>query len=343
MFSDFELIAAAETGEATYTYRTLETLKELEPNHSWYFIMGADSLRDLPTWREPQRICDACTLAVGIRSQFGQEELAALVEQARELYGARIEVFTMRSIDISSTDLREMIGRGESIRYLIPDAAADYIRESGIYLHQEKNAEDTKTMAEQTYNLEEMSKRLSKYIDANRYYHTQGVRFMSAALAMAHGADIMKAETAGLLHDCAKCLSDTKKIKICDKNHISISSVERDNPFLLHSKVGAYIAKEKYGITDEEILDAIRYHTTGRPGMRMLEQIVFIADYIEPRRNKSRHLPEIRLEAFRDLDECCYLILKDMLIYLHSRSGEIDSNTQEAFRFYEEVHEERRD
>ena len=198
-------------------------------------------------------------------------------------------------------------------------------------------------MGEVSYNLEEMSKRLSKYIDSNRFYHTQGVRYMSAALAMAHGADIEKAEVAGLLHDCAKCLSDSKKIKICDKNNIEISKVERSNAFLLHAKVGAYIAREKYGIKDVEILDAIRYHTTGRAEMRMLEQIVFIADYIEPRRNKSKHLPEIRLAAFSDLDECCYLILKDMLIYLHSRSGEIDSNTQDAYHFYEEVHEERRD
>lgn len=198
-------------------------------------------------------------------------------------------------------------------------------------------------MADSVNEIESMSKRLSKYLDTNRYYHAQGVRFISAALAMAHGTDIRKAETAGLLHDCAKCLSDSKKIKICDKNGIEITDVERENPFLLHAKVGAYIAEEKYGIHDEEILDAIRYHTTGRPGMRHLEQIVFIADYIEPRRNKSKRLPEIRMEAFRDLDECCYLILKDMLIYLHSKSSEIEPHTQEAYHFYEEVHEERRD
>ena len=170
-------------------------------------------------------------------------------------------------------------------------------------------------MAATTYDIEEMNKRLSKYMDANRYYHTQGVRFISTALAMAHGADIRKAEVAGLLHDCAKCVPDAKKIKICDKNNIDITRAERNNPFLLHSKVG----------------------------MRMLEQIVFIADYIEPRRNRSQRLPEIRLEAFRDLDECCYMILKDMLIFLRTKSGEIDSNTQEAYHFYEEVHEERRD
>ncbi len=196
-------------------------------------------------------------------------------------------------------------------------------------------------MADITYDLESFSKKLTKYIDQNRWYHTQGVRFTSAALAMAHGVDIHKAETAGLLHDCAKCISDSKKIKICDKNHIEITDVERDNPFLLHAKVGAWVAREKYNIKDSAILDAIRYHTTGRPGMTPMEQIVFIADYIEPRRNKSKRLPEIRRAAFRNLDECCYLILKDMLLYLNSRKGEIDQNTQEAFAFYEDVHEER--
>ncbi len=197
-------------------------------------------------------------------------------------------------------------------------------------------------MAEILYDLEAFSKKLSKYIDQNRYYHTQGVRFTAAAMAMAHGIDIHKAETAGLLHDCAKCIPDSKKIKICNKNHIEITEVEKENAYLLHSKVGAWIAEEKYDVKDPQILDAIRYHTTGRPGMTPLEQIVFIADYIEPRRNKSKHLPEIRRAAFRDLDECCYMILTDMLLYLNSRKGEIDQNTQEAFAFYEDVHEERR-
>ncbi len=198
-------------------------------------------------------------------------------------------------------------------------------------------------MADTVYDLEAFSKKLSKYIDSGRWYHTQGVRYTAAAMAMAHGVDLMKAETAGLLHDCAKCISDQKKIKLCDKNKIEITDVERENPFLLHAKVGAYIAREKYDIDDEAILNAIRYHTTGKPGMTALEQIVFIADYIEPRRNKSRRLPEIRRMAFRNLDECCYMILKDMLLYLNSKKGEIDQNTQEAFAFYEEVHEEKRD
>ena len=198
-------------------------------------------------------------------------------------------------------------------------------------------------MPEKSLDLDAMSKRLKKYLDSSRYEHTQGVRYMSAALAMAHGVDAVRAETAGLLHDCGKNVPDAKKIRICETNDIPVSSVEKENPFLLHAKVGAWIAKEKYGIDDPEILDAIRSHTTGRPAMRSLEQIVFISDYIEPHRSKSRRLPEIRRMAFRDLDECCYMILKDTLFYLRSRSGQIDGSTMEAYKFYEEVHEERAD
>ena len=194
-----------------------------------------------------------------------------------------------------------------------------------------------------TYDLEKFSKKLRKYLDENRWYHTQGVRYTSASLAMAHGVDMHKAETAGLLHDSAKNIPDAKKIRLCEKNHIPMTDVEKDNPFLLHAKLGAWVAEEKYDVHDEDILNAIRFHTTGRAGMTPLEQIVFIADYIEPRRNKSKNLPQIRRMAFRDLDECCYMILKDMLLYLKSKSSQIDEHSQEAFAFYEEVHVERRD
>ncbi len=194
-----------------------------------------------------------------------------------------------------------------------------------------------------SYDIEKYCRKLKKYMDENRFFHTQGVRFTAAALAMAHGVDYKKAELAGLLHDSAKCIPDAKKIRLCEKNEIEMTDIERENPFLLHAKLGAYIAEEKYDVRDPEILDAIRSHTTGKPGMTPLEQIIFIADYIEPRRNKSPNLLTIRRMAFRDLNEACYMILKDMLLFLQSRSSKIDPTTMEAFSFYEEVHEERRD
>ena len=117
--------------------------------------------------------------------------------------------------------------------------------------------------------IEKISKKLMKELDEDRYRHTQGVMYTSAALAMRYGADLKKALLAGLLHDCAKCIPGHTKIKMCEKYNLEISEIERKNPSLLHAKLGAYLAKDKYDIEDEEILMAIRSHTTGRPGMSL--------------------------------------------------------------------------
>lgn len=191
------------------------------------------------------------------------------------------------------------------------------------------------------YNIEKMTKILKKDLDKERFRHTMGVMYTSAGLAMAHGENVQKAQTAGLLHDCAKCIPNKKKLRLCKKYGIKINSFEMRNPFLLHAKLGAFLAKEKYQIKDSGILSAIRYHTTGKPEMNTLEKIVYIADYIEPMRCKAQHLSQIRRLAFRDLDECMYEILKDTLAYLEGNSGEIDTATKEAFNYYERLHNER--
>ena len=158
--------------------------------------------------------------------------------------------------------------------------------------------------------------------------------YMCAALAMAHGEDLLRAQVAGLLHVCANCMPNDKKLKICEKNEIEISEAERENPFLLHAKLGAYLADKKYGVDEKEILDAIRYHTTGKPQMNRLEKIVYIADYIEPMRSKALNLPFIRKMAFQDLDETMYLILHDTLEYLSKQAEVLDPMTKMAYDYY---------
>ena len=192
------------------------------------------------------------------------------------------------------------------------------------------------------YNFAEYEKKLKKYLDKGRYRHTLGVMYTAAALAMAHEYDMEQAQMAGLLHDCAKCIPNKKKLKICRKQNIRISSVEQANPFLLHAKLGAYIAEKKYQVEDEEILSAIRWHTTGKEAMSDLEKIVYIADYIEPGRNKAPRLPWIRRVAFEDLDEGMYYILKVSLSYLGKGSKVLDPMTQKAFDYYETLHLERK-
>lgn len=178
-------------------------------------------------------------------------------------------------------------------------------------------------------------KKMEKALDPKRYEHTLGVAYTASCLAMCHGADPVKAKVAGLLHDSAKCMTDKKRIAICKRNHLPISQVEWENPFLLHAKVGSYLAKSEYHITDQDILNAILYHTTGRPGMSRLEKIVYVADYIEPSRKQAPHLCDIRKLAFRDLDEALFRILKDTLEYLQGIGNTVDQMTQETYDFYQ--------
>lgn len=175
---------------------------------------------------------------------------------------------------------------------------------------------------------------MEKCQDAKRYEHTLGVAYTAAALAMRYNGDIKSAQIAGLLHDCAKCLSDEKRLSICAKHNISMTEIEQRNPFLLHAKVGSFLAMEEYKVTDPDIIHAILNHTTGRPGMSLLEKIIFVADYIEPGRKAAPNLKEVRQLAFEDLDEALLKILEDTLAYLKSTDGEIDPMTQKTYDYY---------
>lgn len=185
-----------------------------------------------------------------------------------------------------------------------------------------------------TKDIGKIRKAMEKNLDAKRYEHTLGVAYTAAALAMCYGEDAKNAELAGLLHDCAKCMDNTKKINLCKKHNISINEIELKNPFLLHAKVGSFLAMQKYGIRDKDIINAILNHTTGRPGMTVLEKIVYIADYIEPNRKQAPNLSEIRRLAFCDLDAALVRILEDTLRYLNSVEGEIDPMTQKTYEYY---------
>ena len=185
-----------------------------------------------------------------------------------------------------------------------------------------------------SYNFSKTKKTLRKYLDRDRFEHSEGVMYTAAALAMRYGEDLEKAQIAGILHDCAKCMPDNKKLKICEKNHIEITEAEKMSPFLLHAKVGAYIAKAKYDIEDTEILDAIACHTTGKPAMTLLEKIIYISDYIEPMRNKASNLDEVRKMAFVDLDEALFKILSDTLVYLEKSSKKMDPMTMQTYEYY---------
>ena len=173
-----------------------------------------------------------------------------------------------------------------------------------------------------------------------RFVHTLGVSGTASALAMCYGEELDKAELAGLLHDCAKCMNLSKMLKICEKAGVELSDLEKKSVSLLHSKAGAVLARDKYGVNDEDVLNAIRYHTTGRPGMSLLEKIIFVADYIEPGRFSAKNLPLVRKMAFADIDEALLKILYDTLVYLNSTGNTVDPMTQKTYDYYKRLDEE---
>jgi len=196
------------------------------------------------------------------------------------------------------------------------------------------------------YTEEELLKKLRKKLDERRYIHSIGVAHTAVSLMMAHGSaqsrednglyELQQAYTAGLLHDCAKCLEEEERDLLCKKYRVELSPMEQEHPFLIHAKLGAVLAKEKYGVTDPQILSAIRYHTTGKADMTLLEAIIFSADFIEPNRKMLDCLPKIRREIYKDLPKAVYMILNQTMIHLEHRAQPVDEHSLEALEYYKQ-------
>ena len=184
--------------------------------------------------------------------------------------------------------------------------------------------------------IQELIITLEKRLNPKRFLHTLGVAETAAFLAVLHGENREKALTAGLLHDIAKPYSDQELLDFCKKEKLSISKAEKLAPYLLHGKVGAKLAKDEFAVKDQDILNAIEFHTTGRPDMSLLEIIIFIADYIEPSRDKQPKLLKRRQQAVKDPEKALVKILKDTVKYLSQTGEPVDPMTQKTLDWYQE-------
>lgn len=187
-----------------------------------------------------------------------------------------------------------------------------------------------------TYDLKKYEKEIRERIGEKRFLHTIRVKDTAINLAKIHGVDEEKAEVAGFLHDCAKIKDKEELIKTAKENKLLLTKDMLKAPQIIHSYLGALFAREFYGIDDEDILNAITYHTTGRANMSDLEKIIFLADYIEPMRNfdgveKAREL------ANKDLDAAMYFALNNTLKFLVERDSYIVLETIIARNFYKEM------
>ena len=180
-----------------------------------------------------------------------------------------------------------------------------------------------------------MIKKLKEILKPNRYRHSKNVAITAQCMAMLYDEDLEKSYIAGLLHDNAHNIPEEIQVSECEKYGIALSPCEiKVGSSVIHGKLGAYYATTKFDITDSYIIDAIRWHTTGRPDMTLLEKIIFTADYIEPGRNKAPNLKEIRKMAFTDLNKAVYMICNDTLLYLKSCNQVIDEATMKTLEYY---------
>ena len=184
------------------------------------------------------------------------------------------------------------------------------------------------------YDLEELDGKLVKTLKPNRYRHTHGVMYMAGALAMAHLENINDCMTAGLLHDCGKFGSFEDQIAMCKKIGLKLSKEDLEIPALIHTKLGAALAKAEYGIEDKNILNGIRYHTTGRPHMSKLEKVIYIADFIEPWRGEGEWVKTVRDLAFKDLNKAVGTCAQLILEYLDKENSNIDNMSKLTAEFY---------
>ena len=180
--------------------------------------------------------------------------------------------------------------------------------------------------------------KLKTKLDPMRYEHSLSVSFTCMNLAMRYGYDIDKAELAGLMHDCGKRFTDEIILKKCISHKILVTDAEQKALPVLHAKYGAWLAENKYGIEDPEIISAIACHTTGKADMSVLDKIVYIADYIEPGRKELPNMMDVRHLAFEDIDKCLYRILRDSLVYLKAQDMPIDQTTEETYQYYNELY-----
>ncbi|MGN1084920.1 MAG: nicotinate-nucleotide adenylyltransferase [Lachnospiraceae bacterium] len=323
--SDFEL---AREG-LTYTADTLELLTKEFPDVRFYFIIGGDSLVNFLSWRRPERILELAALLAAGRAGYEAEQVVLAADFLRKQFpAADIGTVVLADYPISSNEIREAFftGEPERVKQYLPDSVYAYLQEHRLF-------------SKVTFS--ELDAEMQRILPRKRYLHSVAVAHLAAAYAVSLGHAPEQALIAGILHDCAKAYSDEQLVADCDKYSVPVTEVERRNGFLLHGKLGAYYARKHYFITEEEILSAISYHTTGRPGMTDLEKVVFLADYLEPFRTQptTPDLNEIRQIAFQDIDKAVYLALKNTLRYLGKSGQEIDMTTADTFKEYQKRYE----
>ncbi|MBQ8886042.1 MAG: nicotinate (nicotinamide) nucleotide adenylyltransferase [Clostridia bacterium] len=305
--SDYEL----KVGGTSYTYLTLAHFKQLYPEAELFFLVGTDMLRDFPSWRYPERILETATLAVCARNE---EQGWLETEQATFLkrFSRKFAVIGYNGENVSSTRIRVLAAAGEDISAFVEREVASYVQEKGLY---------------EIFGAKE-ALALEK---GERKAHSIRVAFYAAEHAGRFKLDEKKAVTAALFHDCAKNLpQDSPLLRgFCPPEGVPAP--------VWHQYAGAYVAKTAFGVSDEEILEAISFHTSGKPNMSPLAKLIYLADMLEEGRTYGEAVILRRVFEERGLDEGYFFALERSLAYLREKGGEVYRLTEEAAEYEEKT------
>ncbi len=297
--SDMEILR----GGKSYTAETIDALLHRFPDAEFFLLVGTDMLLDLGRWYRAEFIMQHCAIAPFQRCPEELVYIEAKAEELRSRFGAQVVIIESEPLPAASTDIRTML-RERSGEKLLNDDVYAYIIRKRLYGAKVSFS----WLREKSYAM----------LKPNRIAHVRGCEQEAIALAKRWGADQDDAAEAAILHDCTKKARLDEQLALCETYGVEPDALEKRSEKLLHAKTGAALAREEFGVSPE-VENAICWHTTGRPGMSLLEKIIYMADYIEPNRSFEGVEP-LRQLAYDDLDRAMLLGL-EMSIEENQRFG----------------------
>ena len=310
--SDIEICRKGKS----YTFDTVTQLKKEYPDDELFLIIGSDMLLSFDKWYRFEDILRSVTLCVATREdEISVEQLLSYAEETLKLSRDDIIVSSMRAFECSSTEVRKLIAEGEGAEHFLSEDVSEYIFDNSLY----------------TDKYTPWRKLLKSRLLEKRYIHSLNVADSARELADKYGCDQEKAYFAGLVHDIMKNASEEEQLQIMEKGGIILSRTEKVNKKLWHAMAGEAYLRVEMGISDEDVLNAVRYHTTGRAGMSLLEKVVYIADYISAERDYEDVNVMRELSTNEGLDEAALYALKYSFRSLSKKEKLIHTDSVEYY------------
>lgn len=311
-------------GGQSYTFETVLQLQKENPDTRLVLFMGTDMFLSFLNWKNPQIILENADIGVFYRGDRNEEAQIAKQAELLRTMGGVVHLIENPVTQISSTVLRSLLVFGSAGDYL-PAGVEDYVRKEGLYGTKESY---------KNLSLQELEECLPAFIKPERMAHVLGCRDMALELAKRWGADPEKAQRAALLHDITKALDGPPQLTLCRGLGILLDDFSINHPKTLHAFTGSLVAERIFGEC-ADVVQAIASHTTGKPGMNTLEQIIYIADMMEMTRTYPG-VEKLRSLAFSDLEAAVKLGISNTIEILKARGEDIHPDGQATLEWFNE-------